>query len=757
MRVFTSIIIYFLILANSFAQDLKIQILSESKEPIVNAHIQVRNAQDSIFGISDYNGSFKFSEIKFPIFIFIQHVSFQKKQFKIESPFSFLELKMIPKKGELNEVVITGQAQEILAKDAIKKMRVISRQRMDDLAAVSLKDLLSNELNIQLSEDPVLGSQMSLGGLSGQKIKILIDGVAVIGRLDGNIDLNQINLNNIERVEIVEGPMSVQYGTDALAGTINLISKKQYKPKPEIQLNSFTESVGRYNFDIALNLPIKKTKINLNLGRNFFQGFDLEEKRDLQWNPKEQYFIQLGLQRKFGNTLIGYSTNYFDEKISNRGEVGSIDSLVIPVKDSSGAYKFPRALDDFYYSKRLDNVLRVQHFFKGDQVLKFHLAHNFYQRAKISKLINLNTLESTDFGGIDAQDTSRFVTLNSRAFFEDQIQKLSLKYQIGFDINHEKAKGERILEGQKSILDVAFFTALNFKLFDNLNIQPGLRYAYNSRYKSPLISSLALKYELNKKWVFRASYGKGFRSPTLKEMFFFFVDENHNILGNEDLKAESSDNFQLNFDYDQSFENGNLGFSSSLFFNSIKNEIRLFSVLEPNNSDPRGLYTNRNIAESKTTGINMAAKIRFGEWKTELGTAITGIKNDLSSSSDANNINEDLFLFFPQYRFNLSYSFPKINLTSSLFMTHTGKRENLLLDSDGNPVQITFEAYSQSDFTLSKSFYKERLKFTTGIKNIFDISQIQSSSSIGGAHNTGNGTIAFSYGRSYFLRMQFNF
>lgn len=757
MRVFTSILIYFLLLASSLAQDLEIQILSDANEPIVNAHIEIKNAQDSIFGISDYNGNFKFPKTSFPLFISVQHISFQTKQLKINDPFPFLELRMIRKKGELNEVVITGQAQEIFAKDAIKKMRVINRQRIDDLAAVSLKDLLTNELNIQLSEDPILGSQMTLGGLGGQKIKILIDGVAVIGRLDGNIDLNQINLNNIERVEIVEGPMSVQYGTDALAGTINLISKKHYKTKPEIQLNSFTESVGRYNFDAALNLPIKKTKFNLGLGRNFFQGFDLEDKRDLQWNPKQQYFFQFGLQRKFGNTLISYSTNYIDEKISNRGDVGSIDSLVIPVKDSTGAFKFPRALDDFYYSKRLDNVLRVQHFFLENQVLKFHLAHNFYQRAKISKVINLNTLESTNFGGIDAQDTSVFGTINSRAFFEDQIQKLSLKYQVGFDINHEKIRGERIVEGRQSILDVAFFAALNFKLFDDLNIQPGLRYAYNSRYKSPLISSLALKYELNKKWVFRASYGKGFRSPTLKEMFFFFVDENHNILGNEDLKAESSDNFQLNFDFAQAFANWNFDFSSSLFFNSVKNEIRLFSVLEPNNSDPRGLYTNVNIAESKTTGLNVLAKIRFGAWKTEIGTAVTGIKNDLSSSVDANNINEDLFLFFPQYRFNLSYNFPKINLTSSLFMTHTGKRENLLLDSEGNPIQITFEAYSQSDFTLSKSFYKERLKFTSGIKNIFDISQIQSSSSAGGAHNGGNGTIAFSYGRSYFLRMQFNF
>lgn len=744
--------------ANSFAQDLKVQIFSETKEVIVNAHIEIRNELDTIYGISDYNGIFKIAQPDFPLSMFVQHVSFQSLELKLDSAIQNLQLQMFLKKGELDEVIVTGQAQEILARDAVKKVRLINRKRIDDLAAVNLKDLLSNEINIQISEDPLLGSQLSLGGLSGQKIKILIDGVAIIGRLDGNIDLSQINLNNIERVEIVEGPMAVQYGTDAIAGTINLISKKEYKSKPEYHFNSFAESVGRFNIDVLTNLSIRKTKLNVGLGRNFFQGFDFEEKRDLQWNPKEQYFSQLGLQRKFGNTLISYSNSYFDEKITNKGDVGSIDSLVIPVEDSTGAFKFPRALDDFYYTKRLDNVFRVQHFFKSKQVLKFHLAYNYYQRAKISKIINLNSLESSNFGGEDAQDTSRFVTVNSRAFYEDGIQEINLKYQLGFELNHEKSYGDRILNGQKNILDLALFSSFNFKLWDKLDFQPGIRYAYNSRFKSPLISSLALKYQLKESWIFRASYGKGFRSPTLKEMYFFFVDENHNILGNDDLKAESSDNYQLNFDYTKSYPKWDFKFSSSLFFNAIKNEIRLISVLEPDNSDPRGLYTNQNIANSSTTGINLAAKMGLGSFQTEIGTSITGIKNDLGFGTETNEMDNDQFLFFPQYRFNISYEFSKLNLTSSLFINHTGKRENLLQNSEGDLARISFEGYTQSDFTLSKSFYKERLKLSTGIKNLLDITQIQSSSETsGGTHNGNSGTMAFSYGRSYFLRMQLSF
>ena len=72
---------------------------------------------------------------------------------------------------------------------------------------------------------------MSLQGLSGEHIKFLIDGVPVIGRMDGNVDLSQLNMYNVDHIEIVEGPMSVIYGSNALAGAVNIITKENKKAK----------------------------------------------------------------------------------------------------------------------------------------------------------------------------------------------------------------------------------------------------------------------------------------------------------------------------------------------------------------------------------------------------------------------------------------------------------------------------------------------------------------------------------------------
>jgi len=80
--------------------------------------------------------------------------------------------------------------------------------------------MLSTELNIRTTHDGALGSSLTMQGLGGEHIKILVDGVPVIGRENGNIDLDQINLQNVDHIEVINGPMSVVYGSNALAGVI---------------------------------------------------------------------------------------------------------------------------------------------------------------------------------------------------------------------------------------------------------------------------------------------------------------------------------------------------------------------------------------------------------------------------------------------------------------------------------------------------------------------------------------------------------
>ena len=163
---------------------------------------------------------------------------------------------------------------------------------------------------MSVKNDNVLGSSITMQGISGQNIKILIDGVSVIGRLNGNIDLSQINLNNIERVEIIEGPLSVDFGTDALAGTINLITNKSQYDKVSSSINLYYETVGHYNSDINFSLKKNNNLFSFSGGRNYFDGWSQGDKfsfiptaqladanRVKLWNPKEQLFAKIQFKK----------------------------------------------------------------------------------------------------------------------------------------------------------------------------------------------------------------------------------------------------------------------------------------------------------------------------------------------------------------------------------------------------------------------------------------------------------------------------
>ena len=213
---------------------------------------------------------------------------------------------------------------------------------------------------MSVKNDNVLGSSITMQGISGQNIKILIDGIPVIGRLNGNIDLSQINLNNIERVEIIEGPLSVDFGTDALGGTINLITNKSQYDKASSNINLYYETVGHYNSDINFSLKENNNFFSFSGGRNYFDGWSQGDKfsfiptaqladtnRVELWNPKEQFFAKIQFHKIYSNLKARAYYDFFDEKVTNFG--------------------FPRlpyyenAFDDYYYTRRNDLGLDINY------------------------------------------------------------------------------------------------------------------------------------------------------------------------------------------------------------------------------------------------------------------------------------------------------------------------------------------------------------------------------------------------------------
>ena len=131
--------------------------------------------------------------------------------------------------NKLEEVVITGQINPQSISNSIVEVKVITREDIERQAGNTLADVLNTSLNISISPNTSTGkSGVSLFGLDSQYFKVLIDNIPIINEegLGNNTDLTLINLDDIKRIEIVEGAMGVQYGSNAVSGIINIITKK---------------------------------------------------------------------------------------------------------------------------------------------------------------------------------------------------------------------------------------------------------------------------------------------------------------------------------------------------------------------------------------------------------------------------------------------------------------------------------------------------------------------------------------------------
>jgi outer membrane receptor for ferrienterochelin and colicins len=727
----------------------------DQQKPVAFAHIELVKIPKgkAVFILTNDKGEVEIptelAQSQTPLRIRITHLGFKPFTDTLDAvelkPNTAIRYKLEVNPYLLDQQIVTAQYSPTNPEKAIHKVNIIDRKKMDALGAVTLKDALQNETNIRIGQDNILGSSMSLQGISGQNVKILIDGVPMIGRLNGNIDVSQINLNNIERIEIIEGPLSVNYGTDALAGTINLITKKEQKDQVKLELNSYYETVGQYNFDGSIGWKVGKGTVSLSGGRNYFDGWSpndefiafpkselADDRRTKQWNPKEQYFGQVQYHWKKEKLSIRPYVSYFEETINNRG---------LP--------RFPRyetAFDDYYRTTRSQVGAEVNSDIGKDQNISLLAAYNNFLRHKNTYFIDLTTLEDRLTENAADQDTSEFTTWMSRGSFNTTSESKKLNYQVGYDINYESALGKRIEGKEREQGDYAAFVTAEWSPKDKLNIRPGIRATYNTAYNAPLIPSLNLRYQL-KQYTLRASYAKGFRAPSLKELHFEFVDINHNIIGNENLNAETSNNFQLNVSWKKFNNNYRWKLDGGGYFNDINNLITLASIANSNNNQ----FGYVNIGKHRTLGFQLNSQLNWNHLSITLGGAYIGRYNALSEERKV-----DQYSYSPEVRTAITYDFHKYNFNLAVFHKYTGELPGFQLGPNNETISTSIADYHMLDVTCTKSFWKKRVAWTVGAKNLFDVQQINNSSTSGGAHSSG-ASLPVSWGTSLFTSIKFNF
>lgn len=736
------ILLFALTLLNVKGQNGKIVVTdSKSKESIPFAHVcfEELGTHKKFYQVTDKDGivSYPFSKT---FTIAISFVGYKSYTDTLQSGRDY-KITLLPQVFDLDQVIVTASFTPQKADKSIYNIKVIDSRRIELKAASNLSDALKDEVNFQVTYDPALGSGLKLKGLSGNNVKILIDGVPVIGRMGGNIDLSQLNLYNVDHIEVIEGPMSVVYGSNALAGAINIITKENFHSTYNFTANTYVENLGTYNADGIIAFKKGNNNFSLSGGRKFFGGvyLDADTNRSQSWKPKEQYNADFYYAYNKEKYKIKFQSSLMSERLLDKGDQ-------LPT-----SYRF--AIDSWFYSLRFNNRLEYNLKLRNDYFLNVSASQSVYQRKKLTYFKDFVDSSSKLVEDNASNDTTTSNAFAYKMLFGNQNAEKRFNFISGLDLNYEIASGKRILNDKQDMGDYAIFTSIMYNPGKKVSIQPGIRFAYNTKYSADPVPSVNIKWNALSFLNIRASYARGFRAPSIKELYIRFKDINHDIQPNETLGAEHGHNFDLslNFNTDKANKIHFTNIELSLFYNQISNIIYLVPI-EPDANTTSYKYI--NISYFNSFGGQFSFKYSFyPNFDFGLGLSQTGIY----ASTISRNQNLGKYKYSTDASTNASYLIPKADVKVYASYKYSGYTWSPNVDFNNQVVYGSIERYHTVDISLIKKIFSNKMTITFGVKNLLDNTVVMSKGFGGGeaAHTGGDGS-PVGYGRLFFTAISYN-
>jgi outer membrane receptor for ferrienterochelin and colicins len=436
---------------------------------------------------------------------------------------------------QLNTVVVTGTRTPKLLKNSPILTRVITENDIRKVDATNISDLLQSELpGIEFTYSMNQQVSLNMQGFGGNSVLFLVDGERLAGETLDNVDYNRLNMNNVGKIEIVKGAASSLYGSNAVGGVVNIISKESKEPW-RVNVNAKYGAHNEQRYGALISLNGKRVNSATTVQYTSVDSYNFKNEGDYSsfygghnWNFKERLTYQATDKLK----LIGRAGYYFRER-------------------NSGATTHDRYRD---FSAGLRGIYDIS---KNDNL---EVSYSFDQFDKSDYML----LTSSDVRKYSNVQNSGRATYN-HTFADKHI------LTVGGDVMRDYLQSYQFTDnGHKSQVTADGFAQLDLNFIKNLNIIAGARYDYFSESNMQHVSSkLSFMYKLNR-WNLRGSYAGGFRAPTLKEMYMDFdMASIFMIYGNPDLKPESSHNFQLSGEYTWRALNFNVGAFCNLVDNRI--------------------------------------------------------------------------------------------------------------------------------------------------------------------------------------------
>ena len=646
----------------------------------------------------------------------------------------------------LQEVIITATRNVRQLSSLPLHAQIISKKELETTNIIRLNDILNEQTGLVTTLDFGGSQGIQLQGLDSQYTLILLDGAPLIGRSAGTLDLSRVTIGNIKQIEIVKGASSSLYGSEALAGVINIITEKT-KQTNGASINFRTGTFNTNDVSTNINYSIEKLRISAFLNRFSSDGYDLNENENL--NTVEPFI----------NSTLSAKLFYDFSKIT---------SLLISTRYYTQNQDFvaSESLKGKSYIDEWNTHIQLKH--------KYHEKWNSYFEFYATRYMADEFLnDSAGYRFSDNFFNQLMIRPEIRLTYNWKDKKV---FTAGTGFNHETL--QRTNFSENPVFNSTFaYLQYDTNPIDNLNIIIGARFDNHNEYKSQLSPKVALRIKLNNKLALKGSVGYGFKAPDFRQLYFDFTNATvgYTVLGYNavntaipileeqgqianilvpisefqgDLKSESSIGTNLGADYNL---NSKIKFNINFFRNSIVNLIDTRVIA--NKTNGQNVFSYFNVNEVYTQGLEFDSswdycnqfKIKFGyqllyakdkeiEKAFENGEVFAR-ENPLSPSFQLEK--NDYFGLYNRSRhmanIKIFYTIPKYNINANIRAIYRSKYG--LIDSNANGYLDNYDSfvdgYSIIDIAFNKTFY-DNYELGLGVDNVFDFTDTQNISNISG-------------------------
>lgn len=506
----------------------------------------------------------------------------------------------------LDEVVVTATKTELTQKENPRSVEVITKEDIQNTGAISVRDALRTATNIDIvSVNHGGGENISIRGGDTDGVLILVNGRRVAGENyfmsqgSNAYALDRLNLSNVDHIEILRGPASAIYGSGAMSGVINIITKKSEKPEFSVGVATGTNEMSNYyHYDTGKN---GKVSVNFDVNFSKLRNIDSKAGKNLLHGPKQAYNLNLDYEMDENNNLnlmLDYAKDNLETRMRDFSVSSSApDDLKYPIT----SFTSERKTIALTYDGKNSNS-------------DYSLSASYSQLNRDPYAADTPGTNEKKYKSwnIEARDTIRTSDNNKLIF--------------GGEYRGDKAS---IYSGDNTVKNTDQYSLYlydEYRVDNKLLLTPAIRYDYHKSFGSHTSPNLGATYFISDKSRFKANYGTSYLAPSVDELYGAFTHGGiwggMAIVGNPDLKPEKSKGWEIS--YEQEF--GDTTSAKLTYFDNKKEDAISYKIEMASPSQMGKFY---NIDSTSSKGVEFEIKHDFGK-----GFTLVGNYNWLDSVDD---------------------------------------------------------------------------------------------------------------------------